>query len=1001
MRINRRKAQPILRRMLIPMVLLTLTEVMLLSGTFIFGGAIQELDENAKGIVQGKVSNRTSYLQNEMINSWSNVSYTIQVINETAEKFDQDGTIDLDNIGKNSDACFPLVSEISGNLIEMLRSNKVTGAFVVFNTDDPEMLRKQKSFSRPGVYFRDLDPDTSASVRNSDLLIERGSVDLVHSLDIATDSAWKPQFIFKAENEETYDLLLNPQEQGYKNPEAASLTELGYWGKPHTLTDDDKIMISYTVPLITSTGKVYGTLGMEITLDYLATMLPSEELMKDKPSSYLLIVKDAKTGDYMTVFSSDDSIVPNMEILDVSSTNNGELYFTGTDNERYNMDMEYLQLYDSNGPFESDQWGLAGAVKEHDLTEFSSHIMSYIIVAIILTIIMGIAGSVLVSFMISRPIHLVSKNIQRMDTKRKIRLPRTNIYEFDQLEESIEKLSRDVIDSATKFTQILNKASIRIAGFEIDMNSKTLFMTDGFFHIFGKEIVSARNMDVESFIREMKELEVYKEEEAEDYVLYKMPYREKEIYIRLSYSSLEDKRVIGIVEDITKTIQEKQLIEHERDHDLLTGLKNRRAFQRIMQQLFEKGETCLKKAALVMMDLDNLKQINDKFGHDYADKYIQAAAESFRKYTPSNTIISRKSGDEFYIFFYGYDTEEEITRILSGLKKGIDQEYILLPPMQRLKLKMSGGISWYPRDSRHYGQLLQYSDFAMYQVKHSTKGEISDFDLGAYHSEEYISQNRRELTELLEREKVEYYFQPIVDAHTGEIYAYEALMRGTMPTLRNPAEILALAREEHKLDKVEELTWKMATSTFVQHVRNKRIKPDCKVFINSLADYRLSNRMIEFIESECKGYLDHFVFEITEYAETDKEAMDVKRVLVNRWNTDFALDDYGSGYNGERILIELAPKYIKIDREIISGIHLNIDKQKIVENTISYAKERNIKVIAEGIEMEQEMHKAMELGVDYMQGYYLARPYTEPPQISEYILEQIRKDRKGIPTECS
>ena len=120
--------------------------------------------------------------------------------------------------------------------------------------------------------------------------------------------------------------------------------------------------------------------------------------------------------------------------------------------------------------------------------------------------------------------------------------------------------------------------------------------------------------------------------------------------------------------------------------------------------------------------------------------------------------------------------------------------------------------------------------------------------------------------------------------------------------------------------------------------------------------------------------------------------MDVKRVLVNRWDSDFALDDYGSGYNGERILLELAPKYIKIDREIISGIHDNIDKQKIVENTISYAKERNIKVIAEGIETEKEMHKVIELGVDYMQGYYLARPFLEPPQISEYIVEQIKKD---------
>ena len=991
MSMKHRKAKPILKRILIPMILLTLLEVFLLSGTFIFGGTIKELNQNARGIVQGKVQNRSSYLQNEMLNNWSNVSYTAQLISAKAEELESDGMLDLSAVGDNSEACYPLVSQISGYLIDMLRSNKVTGAFVVFNTDNPDTLRGADQITKPGIYFRDLDPETSPSIRNSDLLIERGSVDLVHSLDIATDSAWKPQFVFSAQNPETMNLFLNPYEQGVLNPKADSLTELGYWSKPHTLTDDDKEMISYTVPLITSDGQVYGVLGMEITLDYLSTMLPYEELMNDRnDASYLVLVKNDADGTYQTIFSSDSSCIPQGEELHIRTTEDG-LQYIDMEEEKLFIDIDYLQLYDSNGPFESDHWGIAGVVRERDITEFSRHILNYIGVAILVTISIGIGGSILVSFMISRPIHIVSRNMQRMNTQKKIRLPRTNILEFDQMERSIEKLSSDVIDSATKFAQILNKASIRIAGFELNMEYNTLFITDGFFHIFGENDVPSQTLDINLFIQEMSSFDIYKEEENESYVLYKIPYGERDTYIRLSYSRLEGRRIIGVAEDITKTIQEKQLLEHERDHDLLTGLKNRRAFQRIMQQLFAGGEMLLKKAALVMIDLDNLKQINDKYGHDYGDKYIQAAADSFRKYTPPDTVIARISGDEFYMFFYGYQTEEEISQKIKLFREGIAKEYIMLPPMQRVRLKMSGGISWYPRDSRHYEQLLQYSDFAMYQVKHSTKGEIGDFDIGAYHSEEYISQNRRELTELLEREEVEYFFQPIVDARTGRIFAYEALMRGKMPTLRSPAEILSLAREEHKLDKVEDLTWRMATRTYMQHIREHKIDDDCKVFINSLADYRLSNQALERIESECRGYLDHFVLEITEDSETNKEAMDVKRVIVNRWNSDFALDDYGSGYNGERILLELAPKYIKIDREIIFGIHLNTDKQKIVENTISYAKERNIKVIAEGIETEQEMKKVIELGADYLQGYYLARPDAEPPKINGYVLKQIRE----------
>lgn len=993
MRIDYRKAQPILRRILIPMVLLTLIEVILLSGTFIYGGTIQELNQNARGIVEGKVANRASYLQNEMINSWSNVSYTAQLINTKAEELQTNGEIDLQNIGADSDSCYPLVSEISGYLIDMLRSNKVTGAFVVFNTDAPETLRQEETFSKPGIYFRDLDPDTSPSIRNSDLLIERGSVDLVHSLDIATDSAWKPQFEFRAENPETINLFLNPFEQGLANPKASSLSEVGYWALPHTLTDDDKSMISYTIPLSTSGGMVYGVLGMEITLDYLSTMLPYEELMEGKDAAYLVVVKNEKEKTYQTVFSSDNTTVPQGGQLKIRTSQDGPQFIDGTDETLF-IDIEYLQLYDSNGPFESDRWGIAGVVEEKDVTEFSSHILNYIAVAIFLTIIIGITGSIIVSFMISRPIHIVAKNMQNLNSHRKIQLPRTNILEFDQMEYSIEKLSSDVIDSATKFAQILNKASIRIAGFELDLENDRLFITEGFFDIFGDNSISTQTLDIHSFQYEMEIFDIYKEEEGNGYKMYKIPYEDRDAYIRLSYSKLEGQRIIGVAEDITKTVQEKQLLEHERDHDLLTGLKNRRAFQRIMHQFFARGEEFLKKAALVMIDLDNLKEINDKYGHDYGDKYIQAAADSFRKHTPPNTMIARISGDEFYLFFYGYDSEKEIELKLRQFSEGLEEEYIILPPMQRLKLKMSGGISWYPKDSCHYEQLTQYSDFAMYQVKHSTKGKIGNFDISAYHSEEYISQNRRELTELLEREMIEYYFQPIVDAHTGKIFAYEALMRGKMPTLHSPAEILSLAKEEHKLEKIEELTWRLATKAFVQHVKEKRVPQDCKVFINSLANYRLSSQTVELVESECKGYLNRFVLEITEDAEADKDAMDMKRVLLKRWNSDFALDDYGSGYNGERILLEVAPKYIKIDREIILGIHLNVDKQKIVENTISYAKERNIKVVAEGVETEQEMNMVIALGADYLQGYYLARPDAEPPQISEYIVEQIQHMNK-------
>ena len=134
----------------------------------------------------------------------------------------------------------------------------------------------------------------------------------------------------------------------------------------------------------------------------------------------------------------------------------------------------------------------------------------------------------------------------------------------------------------------------------------------------------------------------------------------------------DGERCIGLAEDITNATVEMETIEHERDHDLLTGLINRRAFNRIMNHLFSQGKPVMKTAALIMMDLDDLKYINDTYGHDYGDQYIRCAADCFITFTPKSTVVARYSGDEFFLFFYGYDSKEEIRSKIADMRAGIN-----------------------------------------------------------------------------------------------------------------------------------------------------------------------------------------------------------------------------------------------------------------------------------------------------------------------------------------
>lgn len=148
---------------------------------------------------------------------------------------------------------------------------------------------------------------------------------------------------------------------------------------------------------------------------------------------------------------------------------------------------------------------------------------------------------------------------------------------------------------------------------------------------------------------------------------------------------------------MTTTVLEQQRIEHERDYDTLTGLYRRRAFDRACDALFQQPEK-LGCAALLMMDLDNLKQINDTYGHDWGDQYIRQTGQCFAANTPANTICSRLSGDEFLIFFYGYQDQAQLRAQLELLSAALQRSVSILPNGKQLHISISGGIAWYPTD---------------------------------------------------------------------------------------------------------------------------------------------------------------------------------------------------------------------------------------------------------------------------------------------------------------
>lgn len=244
----------------------------------------------------------------------------------------------------------------------------------------------------------------------------------------------------------------------------------------------------------------------------------------------------------------------------------------------------------------------------------------------------------------------------------------------------------------------------------------------------------------------------------------------------------------------------------------------------------------------------------------------------------------------------------------------------------------------------------------------------------------------------MKREDIAYYYQPIVSAVTGKIRALEALMHVEMSMLKSPEDVLRLAKEEKCLHDLERITFFCAAEGYCRLRANGKVRGDELLFVNSIAsEYMTDEECREFRQR----YLDirsQLVLEITEQELLSKEALE--RKTSKGFLGAVALDDYGSGYNSEKSLLALSPKYIKVDMVIIRDIDTDIDKQQIVANIVKYAHQRGMYIVAEGVETAEELKKVLELEVDLLQGYYLSRPAATPEAINPDALKIIEENRK-------
>lgn len=301
--------------------------------------------------------------------------------------------------------------------------------------------------------------------------------------------------------------------------------------------------------------------------------------------------------------------------------------------------------------------------------------------------------------------------------------------EFAMLSSNLNHMVESLLESTGKLSLVFENVDIPIAVYEYNQDMKRVLATS--------KIGEILLIDEEELRRILSEREKFSEKIRE---ICSRPYEmEKDVYLigkdgeRTHYVKIksyrESGKTLGIVVDMTDEIMEKQELERERDMDLLTGLFTRRAFFRSMDALLQQPEK-MKTAMLLMTDLDNLKYVNDHWGHEWGDQMLKTVAELFLNAPGSNKLAARLSGDEFVLVIYGAKSRQEIEEYLERLYAEIQETELVMPDGERVKVSLSGGYLFYPEHTGSSRELLKLADQTMYLVKKSTKGKFAGYRTG-------------------------------------------------------------------------------------------------------------------------------------------------------------------------------------------------------------------------------------------------------------------------------
>ncbi len=441
----------------------------------------------------------------------------------------------------------------------------------------------------------------------------------------------------------------------------------------------------------------------------------------------------------------------------------------------------------------------------------------------------------------------------------------------------------------------------------------------------------------------------------------------------------KDNQTIGILTtglDITARKFAEEHRTHLALHDMLTGLPNRTLLSERMRSAIDNCNTTGKGAALLLLDLDRFKVINDTRGHQAGDMLLRQVAERLSAALDKNGFAARIGGDEFAIVMQNLESQEQLVACCSKLLTHIGEPYSVGGVEQLIGASI--GIALIPDDGDSSDELLRLADLAMYEAKSSGRNRFCFFSPRMNQIAQLNAGVESDLRDALAHEQLFLEYQPIVDIGTGDYVGLEALLRWQHPVRGRlvPADFIRVANDSGLIGNIGQWVVNNACKQISSFAQKGIILPPVAVNV-SPKQFQYSNMSADILENVAKYNIPSgkLAIEITEelLLEHNQEVRD-QLMQLQAGGVGISIDDFGTGYSSLQYLRDLPASRLKIDQTFIARIESSSADRAIISTIAHLAHALNMRVVAEGVENEAQFALLRASGCDEVQGFFLGRP---------------------------